>query len=270
MSYASENDLQKTLRGFESPNLLNQYLWAHGFLDETFHQASKSDSVQFQLNSLEIDFFKKNLFGTPKDELIVQLRDGKSWTVVVFYEQNGRLWKVPHCLGPQPTANYSLGGTLLNCANAFDMFIFDFVQIRSQEQFNIITKTSEECGKGTYSKRAIWNITKDTIESALTWLENGLSYYDAHEFRVYTTKTDIQITHQADYPQEVILTTTTRHEQLWDIQYNDQHEIIDSTGHVSTETTVTTYRFKASEKLEISSTSEKVVRNQRAIGRKEE
>lgn len=243
VNFRTEDDIEKLLKGFESQASLNSYLWNNGFLDKRFHKSRELDSTIFELDGFEIDFFRKNLFGTIQSELILQLRDGKNWTVAVFYEQDGVLLKVPGCLGPDLFWYRHLGRTYLNCMQELSFFIFDFIAIASPNQFNLISKTSEECGSGEYVEQVIWNISEDTICTTMSWITNGWSRYYAGEFYTYSIESNFQIIDSDSYPRRVRLTTKVT-EEFWANYEND------STGTLTSRSTVTTYHFKSSGSLD--------------------
>lgn len=156
------------------------------------------DTVSFSTDQIKIDIFRKNLFGSKGEEVILQLRQENMNYINVFYTEGGFLKKVPGFIT-------HLGNIYIDYHN--EKFIFYFENISNRNINSIITKTNYTYARHVDESYAIWDIQPDSIREVYDITTIYFSYSGVMIYQ-YDTKRKFQFVGD-NYPKTLLIEEKT-------------------------------------------------------------
>lgn len=214
---------------------------------------SDPDSIRFHRPSLILEDFKKNLFGGPEEEIVLQLRDEKVVTIHVFAVQGKSLRKVPgfisHVFGEEPLY--------------FDQsFNFHFEEIAAQNVYSILTDAKWSYERSVTESVTLWHVSKDSITQLLSF-DAVASSYSGQLTYSYNTERKYSLEPVDSFPKRMVIIAESQNEE--DMEYDAEGNPV--AGTLTTIRGVTTTYFTYQKgMLRIADTQEKVERNTERLG----
>ncbi len=203
--FNSLTELTTQIKACKTDFELNQFLIKNDFVstqlkkEDVGYDEENPDTILFNVDSLKIDVFRKNLFGNTRNEIVIQLRQYGVYYINVFeINASNEITKVPGFI-----ANYFTDQFAMN----EQAFSFYFENIRSSDQFVIIARSESSYIRSNSSGVIIWQVVPDEIIEVYNFLAQS-STYSGLMIYSYSMDQPYKFVLQSSYPKKLILNKT--------------------------------------------------------------
>ncbi len=230
-SYRGIAQLLQAIRAQPSNRALNKLLYRHNLIANPSLSSKRAPAGtsdwRYHRNKLSIDTFSRNLFGSSRPEVIVQLRSKRTHDIAVFYRKGSRLHKVPGRISHHLSDQYQTGD-----------FVFYFKSIGSPNAYEIATKRQWTYNRSNNEIISFYEVIPDTIRQFYDVRTKAFSYSGLQTYS-YDTKREIEWQLKDSFPKQLLIHAKTNNKT--DMDRNKQGEVLSGKQEQSTAKKVVTF-----------------------------
>lgn len=216
-------EIKKEMRAIKKPLKLYEFLVSGDLLNPNQLREGSADNIDENFlkevgllpSNLNIDIFKKNLFGAGSPELTMQIRfkgNGELqldiYSVTFYFSSRGKWLKVPGNITVSQADSYNQSCRETKCPG---YFCFSYQQLRKSGEYALIGKeyggSCQGVGRGHTIDTTIWQITPKKVISLFTIRNEKYVYSSPVPYPTQQARSDLSFVESSNgiFPKQLKL-----------------------------------------------------------------